>query len=72
MIRNHFRVIHIIIEKIVIRNTQPAHDVLGTSTEGSLQVLTSRAYTEPSENSQGTNTKIDDFIKKLFFRSNIV
>ena len=59
MIRtNYFRVIHITIEKIIIENTEPAHDVLRKSPEG------------PTGNSQGINTKIDDFMKKLFFRSN--
>ena len=40
MIRNYFWVIHITIEKIIIGNTQPAHDDPGTSPEGSLKVLT--------------------------------
>ena len=70
MIRNYFQVIHITIEKIIIRNTQPAHDVPGTSPEGPLKFLTSRTYKGPSEDSQGTNTKIDDLMKKLFSRSN--
>ena len=70
MIRIHFRVLHIIIEKIIIRNTQPTHDVLGTSAEGLLKILTSGTYRGSSGDSQGTNTKIDDFMKKLFFRSN--
>ena len=71
MIRNYyFRVIHITIEKIIIGNTHPAHDVLGKSPEGPLKVLTSGTCRGPSGNSQGTNTKIDDFMKKLFFRSN--
>ena len=67
MNRNYFRVIHITIEKITIGNTQPAHDVSGSSPEGSLKVLTSRTYNELSGDSQGTNTKIDNFMKKLFF-----
>ena len=70
MIRNYFRVIHIIIEKIIIVNTHPAHDILGASPESPLKILTSRAYRGPSGDSQGTNTKIDSFMKKLFFRSN--
>ena len=57
-------------EKIIIRNTQPVHDVPGTSPEGPLKFLTSRTYKGPSEDSQGTNTKIDDLMKKLFSRSN--
>ena len=70
MIRNYFRVIHIIIEKIIIENTHPTHDVPGTSPEGPLKVLTSGTYRGPSGDPQGTNTKIDDFTKKLFFSSN--
>ena len=58
------------IEKIIIENTQLAHDVLGTSPKGSLKVLISGTYNGPSEDSQGTNAKIDDFMKKHFFRSN--
>ena len=34
MIRNYFWVIHITIEKIIIGNTQPAHDDPGTSPKG--------------------------------------
>ena len=70
MIRNYFRVIHIIIEKIIIGNTQPVHNVLGTSPEGPLKVLMSGTYRESSGDSQGTNTRIDDFMKKLFFGRN--
>ena len=50
--------------------SQPVHDVPGTSPEGSLKVLTSGGYRGPSGDSQGTNTKIDNLMKKLFFRSN--
>ena len=39
MIRNYFQLIYILIEKIVIGNTQAAHDVPGTSPEGLLKVL---------------------------------
>ena len=70
MIRNHFRVIHIIIEKIIIGNSQPTHDVLGMSPEGPLKILTSGTYRGSLGDSQWTNTKIDDFMEKLFFRSN--
>ena len=69
MICNYFRMIHITIEKIITGNTQPAHNVLGTSLEGALKVLTPGTYRRPSGDSQETNTKIDDFMKKLFFRS---
>ena len=55
MIRtNYFREIHITIEKIIIVNTQPAHEVLRKSPEG------------PTGDSQGINTKIDDFMKNCF------
>ena len=70
MIRNYFPVIHITIEEIIIGNTQPARDVSGTSPEGPLKVLTPGIYRRPSVDSQGANTKIDDFMKKSFFRSN--
>ena len=61
---------HVIIEKIIVEKTQPVHDVLGTSPEGPLKVLTFETYRKPSGDSQMTNTKIDDFMKKLFFGSN--
>ena len=70
MTRNYFRVIFILNEKIVIGNTQPAHGVPGTCPEGLLKVLKSETCRGLSGDSQGTNTKIDDFTKKLFFRSN--
>ena len=70
MIRNYFRVIYILIENIVIGNTQPAHDVPGRSSEGLLKYLKSETCRGLSGDSQRTNTKIDDFKKKLFFRSN--
>ena len=38
--------------------------------EGPLKVLMSGTYKGPSGDSQRTNTKIDDFMKKLFSRSN--
>ena len=40
MILNYFWVIHITIEKIVIGNTQKAHDNPGKSPESSLKVQT--------------------------------
>ena len=52
------------------RTTQLARDVPGTSPEGPLKVLTSGTSRGPSGDSQGTNTKIDDLMKKLFFRCN--
>ena len=64
MIRNYFR-----IKKILVGNTRPAHDVPGTYPDSLLKVLTSGTYRGPSGDSQGTNTKTDDFMKKLFFRS---
>ena len=66
MIRNYYWVIHITIEKIIIGNTQRAHDDSGTSPEGP-KVKPTR---ETTRNPQGTNTKIDDFMKKLFLGSN--
>ena len=71
IIRNYFRVINITINKTIIRNNQPAHDVPGTSLEGPQKILTSSTYKGPSGDSQGTNTKIDDLMKKLFLRSGI-
>ena len=49
---------------------QLARDVPGTSPEGPLKVLTSGTSRGPSGDSQGTNTEIDDLMKKLFFRCN--
>ena len=49
---------------------QPARDVPGTSPEGPLKVLMSGTSRGPSGDSQGTNTKIDDLMKKLLVRSN--
>ena len=63
MIHNYFWVIHITVEKIIISQHM-------ASRGGPLKVLTSGIYRGPSGESQGTNTKIDDFMKKLFFRSN--
>ena len=49
---------------------QPAHDVPGTSPECLLKVLTSRIHRGSSGDPQGTNTKTDNLLKKLSFRSN--
>ena len=49
---------------------QPARDASGTSPEGSLKVLTSGISRGPSGDSYRTKKKIDDFIKKVFFRCN--
>ena len=38
----------------------------GMSPEGPLKVLTSEICERPSGDSQGTNTEIDDFMKKNF------
>ena len=64
MIRNYFRVLHIIIEKIIIGNTRPARDAPGTSPEGSLNVLTSGTYRGPS----GDQYKNWCFYKKDVFQ----
>ena len=71
IIHNYFWVINITINKIMIRNNQPAHEVPGTSLEGPQKILTSRTYKGPSGDSQETNTKIDVLMKKLFLRSGI-
>ena len=47
-------------------STKPARDVLGMSPEGPLKVLMPRTSRGPSMNSQGTNTKINDLMKKIF------
>ena len=39
---------------------QLEHNVLGTTPEGPLEVLTSRTYRSPSGDNQWTNTKIYD------------
>ena len=70
MTHNYFWVINITIKKIIIGNTHLVHDVLETSPEGSLKFLMSGTYGGPSGDSQRTNTKIDGFMKKNFFRSN--
>ena len=70
MICSYFQLIYIFIEKIVIGNTQPAHDILRTYPKGLLKVLKSETCRGLSGNSQVANTKIDDFTKKLFFRNN--
>ena len=49
---------------------QPAHNVPGTYPEEPLNVLTSRNYRGLSGDSQGANTKTDDLMEKLLFRSN--
>ena len=50
--------------------SQPPRDVPGTSPEAPLKILTSGTSKGPSGESQGTNTKIGDLMKKLFFRGN--
>ena len=55
----------ILIESIVIGNIQPEHDVLGTSPEGLLKFVKPETCRRLSKNSQGINTKTDDFMKKL-------
>ena len=55
---------------ILNQTAQPAHDVLRTSPEGPLKFLTSRTNKGFSGDPQGTNTKTDDLMKKMFFRSN--
>ena len=66
MVRNYFRVIHITMEKIIIGNIQPAHDVPETSPEGPLKVLMPGTSKGLSGDSQGTNTK-NKKIKNCFY-----
>ena len=61
---------HFILKELAEEFSQPTHDALGKSSEVPLMVLTSGIYKGPSEDFQGTNTKIDDLMKNLFFRSN--
>ena len=63
MIRRYFRVIYITIEKIVIGNTQPTHEVPGKSPEGLLKM---QDLQRTFRGLLGDNTKIDDFMKKIF------
>ena len=67
MICNYFQVIDITIVKMIIWNIQLAQDVPGTSNKSPLKVLTFGTYKNPGD-SQGTNTKIDDFMKKIVFQ----
>ena len=53
-----------------IKRSQPANDIPGTSPESPLKVLTFGTNKGPSGDSQGTITKIDDLMQKLFLRSN--
>ena len=55
---------------LVLLISQLAHVVPGRSPEGLLKVLMSGTYGGPSADSQGTNTIIDDLMKKLFCRCN--
>ena len=70
MIRNYFGVMYITSKMTIIGNTQQAHDVPETAPEDPLKDLTSGTARRPTGDSQGTNTKIDDFMKKKIFRSN--
>ena len=73
MIRNYFWVIHITIGKTIVENTQPAQNDPGTSKEGPLNVLTYNLQGNLHRTLRGLSGdqyKIDDFMKKLFFRSN--
>ena len=66
MVRDYFRVIHITMEKIIIGNIQPAHDVPETSPEGPLKVLMPGTSKGLLGDSQGTNTK-NEKIKNCFY-----
>ena len=52
---------------VPIFTNKPAHNIPRTFPESPLKVLTSGTYRAPSGDSQGTNTKIDDLMKNLFF-----
>ena len=67
MIRKYYRVIPITVEKIIIGNSQLAHDVPETSLEGSLKVLTSGTGKGPSGYSQGAKYKNWSFYRKNVF-----
>ena len=54
---------------IFIGYSQRTHGIPRTSYEGLIRVLTSGTYRRPSGDSQGTNTKTDDLMIKLCFRS---
>ena len=58
MIRTYFRVKHIMMEKIIIGNTQTALDVPKASPEGFLKVLTSGTYRDLQETRKGPIQKL--------------
>ena len=64
MIRNHFWVIDILIEKIVIGNTQPADNIARTFPEGFLKVLKFETCREIS----GDQYKNWWFYEKIIFQ----
>ena len=49
---------------------QQAHDVPRTSPKDPLKILRSRTSRRPSGDFYGTNTKVDDLMKILFFKCN--
>ena len=51
-------------------HSQPAREVPGTSPEGHLKVLASGTSRGLPGDSQGTNKKIDNLMKNVFFRCN--
>ena len=72
MIRNYFRVLHITIEKIIIGNTQTAHDVPETSPEGSLNALTSKDLQETFRGLWGDQYKNWWFYEKTVFQKYLI
>ena len=62
---------NITVEKIIIGNTQPAHNFPRTSPEGFLKVVTPWTYKRLGD-FQRNNTKIDDFVKKNCYSEVIV
>ena len=57
-------------DSVHLKDSQPTRDVCKTSREGPLKVLTTGTSRGPSRDCNGTNIKIDDLMKKLFFRCN--
>ena len=54
MIQNYFWLMHITIEKIIIGNTQPAHDNPGTSPEGFPKGPSVKTTKETTRDPEGT------------------
>ena len=57
-------------DSVHLKDSQPTRDVCETSREGPLKFLTTGTSRGPSRDCNGTNIKIDDLMKKLFFKCN--